>query len=756
MLLLAAAAVPQVVIKGNIRVQGNVAVHISPVAPFTYSARTDNCVTGSESGCVGGRTTGQAGSTMSFLYRSTDAVPFPAQNCTTGTQSACANNAATDPDFGAYMVMVTDPLTNSSTSSFNMGSNGEWDAFNLDSSLFLVSQNGGAAFLYSVDPNAIHAKTCTPSTPCVVESQIRTGSADSTHLAAGGDWSFSRIAGENNVLYEESPTGTTISKLTINTGGSPSAWTLTRTTYVDWTSDTPVACSALPSDYVVGWSGVFATANDGSITKAYGGGSPWHSGTVYTTDSFIYPQNNNSGHRGFQITTPGTSGGTEPTWSASCNAVGQTCTDSNGVVYTNVGNLSAQGNGFDLVNYRPGVGCSHLNTRLGRVYRGIGVSDPAGLITSQDDIVCARAGTAAPCSMSDRWTIHDAGTPFNSSYSSVSPTGAGSSCTSDSFAAGNCSCADATGNYLGAWNSATAYAIKDQVFFGHKWYKALLANTNSEPDLNPTNWVPSDQYCYTYVWQVASTVINPCMEMGSPLGAGGCSGHSEKGYAIFYKGTKLQSHYFSLPSINGQANPGVNMLPTDIPGDRHGSGRNENATDTLPFLFANTEVPTSQTDYVGAGYAEDIAIKPDGSETMWRFMHNFNTGSSAEFSIQNAIGVISQDGKFAAIGTDMMGTRGSRTTGGAACNNLRGDYGPTKNRSVLLGDKVYPVTNNANASIFQAQGNGTEGSTLPNWNTCSNVNDLCVDGTVTWKNVGINDCRGDIVIIDLLSAHPLP
>src|SRR5271156_4207648 len=68
-------------------------------APLTYAARTDNCVTGSESGCVSGRTTGQAGSALGFLLRTTDTVPF--------SEQVVAGTAAYDPDFGSYEVVAT-------------------------------------------------------------------------------------------------------------------------------------------------------------------------------------------------------------------------------------------------------------------------------------------------------------------------------------------------------------------------------------------------------------------------------------------------------------------------------------------------------------------------------------------------------------------------------------------------------------------------------------------------------------------------
>jgi hypothetical protein len=212
------------------------------------------------------------------------------------------------------------------------------------------------------------------------------------------------------------------------------------------------------------------------------------------------------------------------------------------------------------------------------------------------------------------------------------------------------------------------------------------------------------------------------------------------------------------------------MLPTNIPGDRHASGRNEDQTDTLPFGFFDTDVPTSPLRYnvfvpgaSTAGYAEVVGIKPRASEsdpqTMYRFIHNYNTGSSSEFSIQNAIGVISQDGQFAAVGTDMMGRRGS-LAGSSTCNGLRADIQQTKNQPVTAGQNGYPLGNNSGNSIFVALDTGNEGSTLPNWQaTCPNVGNICTEpggDHVRWQNLGANDCRGDIVLIDLLSAHPVP
>jgi hypothetical protein len=776
-------------------------------APLTYSARTDNCVTGAETGCVGGRTTGQAGSPMLFMYRPTDTVPF--------TNLAPSNTAATDPDFNTYMVMVTDTATAGQTSNFIMGDTGSWAAFSQDNTLFLVKNNGGGAWVYQVNPSLIRAKGCSPSTPCVTKSRIRDGATDSTHLVSRGSWSWSHIPGESNVLYELGTNGTLVYKDTINTSGAPSAWTLTRTTWVDFTSDTPTPCSVLPTSYSNNWSSSWTVGNDGSVNVGETGAGDWQSSwTPTVTETFIYPILNNSGKKGFQATTvAGATGGTEPNWASSCNTTGSTCTDG-GVTWTNIGTLSGQGPGFDVVSYQPGVGCSRINTRLGKIYRGTGNAQPAGYWTTDDDITCARLGQSPPCSIGDTMTLHGATQTFNPAYGLLAPTGAGAvSC----LAPGTCSCSETNSTYMGAWSSGTTYALHNLVYYNTSWYQSKTSsNTGNQPDTNPTNWKPDDAYCYLYVWQKNTTTIRPCIEIGTVAG-NDCDQHEGRGYDSFYAGGKYASHYFSKPSIGGAGNPGVKSIPSPLPADRHESYQNVSPGDKQPIMFAGTDVPTATANYTTAGYSEDIAVSTDGTQTIYRFLHNYGTGSSPFFAVQNAVGDISQDGTLAAIGTDMMGTRGSAssawavsnayalgdmifpvngntagvefqvltaptgpsggteptwstctttctdggvtwTNTGKSCNNLRAYFSPAAGNGFSANDTILPVTNNVGGDIYQAQNSGTTGSTVPNWNiSCPNYGDTCTsDGTVNWKNIGPNTCRGDIMMMDLLSAHAAP
>jgi hypothetical protein len=204
------------------------------------------------------------------------------------------------------------------------------------------------------------------------------------------------------------------------------------------------------------------------------------------------------------------------------------------------------------------------------------------------------------------------------------------------------------------------------------------------------------------------------------------------------------------------------MTPATLPADDHGTYRNSGTSDLTPIFAVTADAPAWTTRYVAACYDELCAFDSSGSGLTYRFGHTYNTGSSAFFSIQNNIGVVSPLGDLLAFGSDMMGTRGSSATANAACNNLRGQYQPEANGTVSYQDYVFPGARNNNNDIFRATGCGsnapgatcTEGATLPNWDSaCSTT---CTDGGVTWTNEGQNTCRGDIVILDTLAAHAAP
>src|SRR5258708_18073553 len=113
-------------------------------APLTYSARTDNCVAGTESGCISATTTGEVGSALIFQEGSSDQVPFyrldrdaiPG-NCTSyaapfHADCAVAGVPFADPDFGSYSIFLTAQTTQADKTVHVVSSGGgEFDAFGI-------------------------------------------------------------------------------------------------------------------------------------------------------------------------------------------------------------------------------------------------------------------------------------------------------------------------------------------------------------------------------------------------------------------------------------------------------------------------------------------------------------------------------------------------------------------------------------------------------------------------------------------------
>jgi hypothetical protein len=220
-----------------------------------------------------------------------------------------------------------------------------------------------------------------------------------------------------------------------------------------------------------------------------------------------------------------------------------------------------------------------------------------------------------------------------------------------------------------------------------------------------------------------------------------------------------------------------------LPSDGHPSYRNDGTQDLQPIFDPTTGVPSqggvglvpvcgggagSVSGYCAAGYDEIIAFSTDGLQTLYRFGHNYNTGSNPAFGVQNAVGVVSQDGKMLAWTGDFMDTRGDHGTGSVSCANpLRASYQPSAGGCVALNDFVMSVTGNANGSIYKitATGSATQGScaagqvveaAVPAWSACQGLGSTCTDGSVVFTNQGPNSCRGDIAVMAVTSAQPAP
>ena len=504
-----------------------------------------------------------------------------------------------------------------------------------------------------------------------------------------------------------------------------------------------------------------------------GGAQDWQASWAPTVNqSFILPQSatSNIGKYAFQVrAVSGVTGTTEPSF---CQAKGCTQTDG-GVTYTNIGTVGGQGPGFTIFIYRPGHGCTMINTRSGYEYRSSSSTYPAGQAVTADGIECTRAaGTvcsgSATVTMPDEFTLHDLSITRSGEYVIASPTGGEAANPPGNWNSGTLSGQVSNAVWTGSaslninngvWSSTATYAYHDVVVYAPNGYPGNFYTATSSVTVGcvPTNttcWTQTEAYPLDYYYSTNSLSVSPCTDFLN------CNGHQAQGYA----GKVYDSHYtyalYSDPVINGLFNPGTNMLPSGLPCDFHGSWNQAGTTDSTPIGIVNTCVPAWPTGYTKAGYGEIEAVKPDGSGTTYRFAHDYNTGSSPYFSDQNNIGVISYLGDLIAFGTDMMGKRGDHSSADKVCaKKVRGMYKPLAGMDLSVGDTVYPISDNPGNYIYQATVPGTTSDDEPTggWSQIYPTGGVTQNwGGATVQNIGSNSCRSDVVIVDALSAHAKP
>jgi hypothetical protein len=136
------------------------------------------------------------------------------------------------------------------------------------------------------------------------------------------------------------------------------------------------------------------------------------------------------------------------------------------------------------------------------------------------------------------------------------------------------------------------------------------------------------------------------------------------------------------------------------------------------------------------------------------------TNGSTEPTWPQTAGATVSDGSC--TWTNVSGMYGTKQL---PCNGLRGDQDVTVGALISGASpamNVFPVDNNTASNIYQATSSSTLTMTaLPNWtSSCPYFGNTCadppVDGVsdgITWINLGPNDCRSDVVLIDLLSAQ---
>jgi hypothetical protein len=184
-----------------------------------------------------------------------------------------------------------------------------------------------------------------------------------------------------------------------------------------------------------------------------------------------------------------------------------------------------------------------------------------------------------------------------------------------------------------------------------------------------------------YFWQLATLTVN-AERLPSTDGSGG---HHAMGYTHFVNdartaaGPPLPSPTLEqIRSVTSVGSPTALTATypacTPATGGQHQSWANDASGDTTP-VFTSSETgggftPTCAWDN------EILAWATDGSGTVWRFAHTFATGLAPGFSAANAIGAVSQSGKWFAWSTDwdgMLGNQDLITTACTITTNCRND-----------------------------------------------------------------------------------
>lgn len=102
-------------------------------------------------------------------------------------------------------------------------------------------------------------------------------------------------------------------------------------------------------------------------------------------------------------------------------------------------------------------------------------------------------------------------------------------------------------------------------------------------------------------------------------------------------------------------------------GDDHVSWNNDDSTDRQPFATSTVTVPLG-SPVVAPWQNEILVFMQDG--TVHREAHTFSSGQSKFFACANAIGSISQDGKWFFFASDWEGTLGKDRAGNLRCDDF--------------------------------------------------------------------------------------
>jgi hypothetical protein len=194
-----------------------------------------------------------------------------------------------------------------------------------------------------------------------------------------------------------------------------------------------------------------------------------------------------------------------------------------------------------------------------------------------------------------------------------------------------------------------------------------------------------------YVWQIGTTNVTRCYTSSHTAN---CTGHMVEGYSHLYNALawpQTGKRSFSDPLSYSLINSSPDLNPIT---DSHYSNNAADVNDTAPIWITN--VQKVRTTFGGVGcnqsgniyegckfpgplFGEVFAITQHGSYI--RAAHTYNSGESSNFNCSNAIGAVSQTGRFFIWTSDWLATLGKDYTGQNRCDvfivNLAAAQGAT-------------------------------------------------------------------------------
>jgi len=657
-------------------------------ALLTYPARTDHCETGSEPsgpyGCNPSATTGQQGATLSYLGRSGDTLPSLGVLSGAGDGSA---HCITDPDFGARVCRVTDYTHFSSAApSWNLGSS-ETRRFSADSPpSFLLGQSTYGGF-------AIIALTYSGSGATTAVTSALTALAGSSVLP--GTYAFSVVT--PNVLWEllmgqYSPASALASP--------PATCSSAGCVYINQINKLTLGCTAGTMPLCAGGTltvtsrvKVFDFNCEGSSCPTSSANQNFSGGYNLGTDSpNCLPAN----------------------WAAAWNGafwVSDDDTSSTVALSDNgQGGLPGSGNlgAVKLANWTVNKGCRAMDTYAGTVTGDYGAT--GATINGQPNVITGVANQPLP----DHFAMHEGAqnpdahyAAFSAAHACVAPPTVSlilfvtdssgiptfTTAANSFFVGQTVSFTHATEAWLSNEDLVVTQIIDSTHFqtgtTGHNSYtsatepgNAIVTSATSNNCQCGINGVAA--FCNVYYWHIADLTVEPC---GSGNQQSQCQGHSARGFVDDYRAKYYTADTFSNPTLpttdaNGVACPNgqCQLFPLPFPVDQHGTYTNHGANDQPPVFMVSTNVcgqpagnqgsGACDPEYTAAWYDEVVAAEeyvnnpnakhcgafPNGSPGTapcdYRFAHTGSTGSNWNFNIANAIGIISNDGKWLAWPTD--------------------------------------------------------------------------------------------------------